>query len=109
MNHETSDAAMTCYGPKKKKLPKKLFCLVFYFPIFFLSFSFKSICFLSFHLERFLISEQKSAFEKRLPKHNVCLSFSALGKGGSFNYSRMQFTDIVTFDDRVFKFRINKI
>ena len=45
-----------------------LFCLVFYFPIFFLSFSFKSICFLSFHLERFLISEQKSAFEKPITK-----------------------------------------
>ena len=86
-----------------------LFWLVFYFPIFFKVFPSKAYVLFSFHLERFLISEQKSAFEKRLPKHNVCLSFSALGKGGSFNYSRMQFIDIVTFDDRVFKFRINKI
>ena len=86
-----------------------LFCLVFYFPIFFLSFSFKAYVFSLFIWNVSLFLSRNRHSRSRLPKHSVCLSFSALGKGGSFNYSRMQFIDIVTFDDRVFKFRINKI
>ena len=45
-----------------------LFCLVFYFPIFFKVFPSKAYVLFSFHLERFLISEQKSAFEKPITK-----------------------------------------
>ena len=86
-----------------------LFCLVFYFPIFFKVFPSKAYVFYLFIWNVSLFLSRNRHSRSRLPKHRVCLSFSALRKGGSFNYSRMQFIDIVTFDDRVFKFRINKI
>ena len=61
-----------------------LFWLVFYFPIFFKVFPSKAYVLFSFHLERFLISEQKSAFEKPITKAQVLTFLFRTWKRGKF-------------------------